>query len=238
MDQDTSMEKTTKTFKNGISFELIAGYDLLQPYYATNEPETCDWITDHVRPDWTVIDVGAHIGLYTMILSRLVSDGTVYAYEPSERSRNMLAQNMAHNCNVFDFTNIHMLPVAVGSIAGRSIPATLWLTDGNNDYGKTYGEFNFTTLDNDCIKHSMVSRLDFIKCDVDGWDYDVILGAQETIKRFRPYIIIEVNYALKWRGHNQDDLNQLLESLQYQHRVIDPSLGNWLCWPQEKAIGG
>jgi FkbM family methyltransferase len=232
------MIKATKTYKNGIVMEFVAGYDGMQQFCGTAEPESLAWVVDHVHPDWTVLDIGAHVGLYTLILSCLTPNGYVHAFEPSDAAREMMAKNMSHNHGVCNFTNVRIVPMAVGTTAGRSVPATLWLTDGTVQYGKTDGIFNFTSIDEYCVNHPMVNRLDFIKIDADGWDYDILLGAIEAIQKYRPIILMEVNYALLWRNHNADDVHCLLESLKYQHKVIDPTPGNWLCWPEERAIGG
>ena len=210
----------------------------MQPYYASAEPETKDWMCDYILPDWTVFDVGAHIGQFTMLMSLKALYGEVYAFEPSEVSRKMLSANMAHNDGKWGhrFTNVHLFPLAVGDKSGRGLKETLWLTDGTDQYGKTTAEFDMTTLDDFCLTHNMVQRVDFIKCDVDGWDYEVLLGAQKVLERFRPYLIVECNYAMGWRGHTQADLEQILSKYNYQHKVIDPTPCNWLCWPEEKDI--
>jgi len=232
------MEKTIKSFKNGIALELIAGYAPILRWLSSDEPETCDWMVDHVQPDWTVLDVGAHIGVYTMILSILASKGKVYAFEPCETTRNMLLQNMAYNSGRFSFSNVRVFPLAVGNITGRNVDETLWLTDGTDQYGKTTGKFQFTTLDDFCLHQHNLKHIDFIKCDVDGWDYEVLLGAQEVLRKFRPYLIVEINYALKWRGHTIKEVGNLLDKVGYQHKPIDPTPGQWLCWPEEKDLGG
>ena len=232
------MEKVTKSFKNGIDLELVAGYEPMRQWYPTAEPETGDWIVDHVLPNWTVFDIGAHIGVYTMLLSKQAYEGEVYAFEPCEYTRKMLAENLVYNQgqNPKIFSNVHIERLAVGARSGQKIPAKLWFTDGTLDYGEITGEFDFISLDDFCLINPGITHLNFIKCDVDGWDYDVLVGAKNVLKKFRPFIIVEVNYALKWRGHDQNDVDRLLTSLQYRHRIIDPSPGNWLCWPEEKEI--
>jgi FkbM family methyltransferase len=230
------MEKVTRTYKNAITYDFIAGYDGLRNWYQEAEPETHEWIIDHVQPDWTVFDIGSHIGGYTMLLSYLAKNGKVFAFEPCEATLRMFAANLAYNKGRWDcdFTNIHLSPVAIGNKVGRDITETLWLTDGSPTLGKTTGQFNMTTLDDFCLKHNMVSRLDFIKCDVDGWDLEVLQGARKVFERFRPFLIMEVNYALGWRNHTFYEVQDLLDQYHYCHKTIDPCPGQWLCWPVEK----
>lgn len=230
------MDPIVKTFSSGISYEFIEYYSLEAQWLLSNEPESLAWVDEHVLPDWTVIDAGAHIGLYTMLLSIKAIFGKVIAFEPCKKTLSMLAKNLAYNQGRFgnDFRNVHVEPIALGSKVERNKREILYLTDGTNEYGKTEDLFNFTTIDDYAIVRQF-NRLDFIKIDVDGWDYDVLLGAAEMLQKFRPYVIVEVNSALEWRGHNGWDVHYLLANLGYDHRVVDPTPNNWLCWPKEKS---
>jgi FkbM family methyltransferase len=232
------MEKVTRTYKNAISYDFVAGYNDLRNWYAESETETHEWVIDHVQPDWTVFDLGAHIGSYTMLLSYLTPNGKVFAFEPCIETRRMFAANLAYNKGRWgcDFSNIRLVTSAVGNRTGHNVAETLWLTDGTPTLGKTTALFDMTTLDDFCITHNMVSRLDFIKCDVDGWDLDVLQGAQQVLAKYRPYLIAEVNYALAWRNHTFYEVDELLVKNHYCHKVIDPCPGQWLCWPEEKLV--
>lgn len=226
-----------KKYKNGFDVEVVSYYPLLAQWTENSEAETQNWIIDHVLPNWVCFDLGAHVGYYSILLSSLTLYGQVFAFEPCEATRKMFAANLAHNKGRFgcDLLNIHLVPTAVGDRTGLNIPETLWFTNGAADYGKTAGEFDFTTLDSFCIDHNMVNRLDFIKCDVGGWDYEMLLGAEKVLEKFRPYVIIEINYALAWRGHTNLEVEAILNRAGYCHKVIDPCPRHWLCWPEEKV---
>jgi len=76
--------------------ELVAYYDELRDYYAQCELETKRWFVDHVRADWSIFDVGANIGYYTILFSQLAPHGRVFAFEPTATAA-MLRANLAHN---------------------------------------------------------------------------------------------------------------------------------------------
>ena len=81
------------------------------------------------------------------------------------------------------------------------------------------------TLDSYVSKKN-ISRIDLIKLDVDGFEGKVIRGALETLKRFKPKIIIEV--APAWTEMRGDDMKIILKDIEqlgykfYQERNFEP----------------
>jgi FkbM family methyltransferase len=236
-----SMTMIRKTYKDGFVLELVDYYELLHEYgsYENSEPQTEDWVVDHVGDDWVIFDCGAHIGYYTMLFSHCAPSGRVYAFEAGGASHEKCLRNLAHNAQRFgyDFTNVEVLRVAVGDRNERGVEEVLYLS-GTPDYGKTRGRFDFITLDAFCAKRG-IDRLDLIKSDVDGWDYEVLLGARESIRRFRPIVVAEVNYALEWRDHSPEDVARFLDEMDYAHDVLDcPGPTNWVMIPRERYGDG
>lgn len=73
-------------------------------------------------------------------------------------------------------------------------------------------EYLFTTIDH-FIDENNITKIDAIKFDVDSYDFEVLQGAINTIKRFDPYIIIEINNeALSKRGFSEIDVFKWLYS--------------------------
>ncbi len=99
---------------------------------------------------------------------------------------------------------------------------------GKPDHGKVCDKFDSISLDYFCDSRS-VEHLDLIKSDVDGWDYELLLGAKESIRRFRPIVIAELNHSLGWRKHSKEDVKHFLDEIGYVHEVLDnPFPTNWL----------
>ena len=76
--------------------ELVAYYEEFRDYYPYCELETKRWFVDHVRADWSMFDIGANVGYYTILFSQLATRGRVYAFEPTATAE-MLRANLRHN---------------------------------------------------------------------------------------------------------------------------------------------
>jgi len=147
---------------------------------------------------WVVLDVGAHVGIYSLWVSRLVGDGFVIAFEPNPIAYRWLTSNIELN----GATNIKALPYALGDkitrqrlyIAGGNIGASsLIMNHIINSPASKYsivGEFvvPVVTLDY-VIDKSMeivgksIRYVDLVKVDVEGYEMKVLKGAEETLQK-------------------------------------------------------
>jgi predicted methyltransferase len=93
---------------------MISYYPEFESYYPDCEPETKKWFVDNIKKDWIVFDCGANIGYFTILFSRLASQGKVYAFEPTS-TYNMLLQNLVHNKS----TNVIAIKKALGNKTGE-----------------------------------------------------------------------------------------------------------------------
>lgn len=160
----------------------------------------------------TVVEVGANIGSLTVPLSRMAgAAGQVIAFEPQRAVFNVLCGNLALN----GLTNVKPIRAAVGRAAGE-IAIPLLGYDGKGNYGgvavgdssggpqETVTMQNLDTLD--------VSRLDFLKIDVEGLETEVIAGAGGVLERFRPVIFVE--------NDRQEHSHQLISAIeQHDYRL-------------------
>lgn len=153
--------------------------------------QTKKWFVDNIQKDWVVFDCGANIGYYSILFSRLASQGVVYAFEPIYKTHKMLIDNLTHN----GVKNIVTESYALGKIFGtfRDRIFDIW---GNPP---KEAEYLFTTIDK-YVKALRIEKVDCIKIDTDSFDFEVLQGAKETILKFNPYIMVELNYALSMRG--------------------------------------
>jgi len=137
------------------------------------------------------IDVGAHRGIWTKEM--LKTFGVVTAIEPSD-----LYKLIDKRANVIN--------AAVGSKIGRCS-----LAEGKKNTGQKHvvagKDIKMITLD------SLNLTPDFIKIDVEGMEYDVLVGAKETIERYKPYILIEEANLSERYGCDPEKARRLLKRL-------------------------
>lgn len=136
-------------------------------------------ILEHIKPDMTVVDVGAYVGDHTHAYLNAVGEtGTVLAFEPNPAAFECLR----HNCP-------------------RAICMMLALSDENScvglhDPGINPGATRLvpgTTVVTGKLDGIELSNVHLIKIDVEGYETKVLRGAHGTIKRFRPILVIEIN---------------------------------------------
>jgi len=150
-----------------------------------------------LRRNMTVVDAGAHHGLYTLLASKRVGwDGRVIAVEPSPRECERLEKHLRVNrCS-----NTQLVPCALGEDPGE---ADLYLVDGFHDWCNSLRlpavdepvrtlRVSVRRLD-DVLAQLGVSKVDFIKLDVEGAELSVLHGAMKLLQReSRPAILAEV----------------------------------------------
>ena len=163
--------------------------------YGTWEPEVISAVTATVKSGMTVIDIGAHIGYYTLLFAKCVgSSGRVISFEPLPANFELLNENVHLN----RLSCVKTFPQAVFSRNEQiilTVPDNL-LHSGDASVCHGGGTKQFcvqaTTLDSFCDS----SRLqpDLIKMDVEGAEHEVLMGATETIARCHPKLLIELHH--------------------------------------------
>jgi FkbM family methyltransferase len=174
-----------------------------------------------VGPGSVCIDIGAAAGLYTLALSRLAGpSGRVYSVEPLSFARPVWTRVL----RVGDGQNVSRHNVALGADPGSgvmSVPVGRYgLVTGRSFLtGKSSGlgsnaefagqittDVQVDTLDGLCERAGL-TRLDFIKIDVEGAELHVLEGGQRTIEAFMPTMLIEIEARHMERyGYSPDDI--------------------------------
>ncbi len=160
------------------------------------EPDVCRAIADIVKPGWTALDIGAHIGYHTLLLAKQVGkNGQVIAFEPLEETRKFLEENVSLNgCD----ENVRIEPMAV---AERTRLLKLhhfmdrcqaFLEGCDQEVSTNEGDVIVPV----CSLDDYFGLLDwppvhFIKMDIEGAESRAIIGMREVIKRNHPIFLIE-----------------------------------------------
>ena len=194
------------------------------------------------------IDVGAHIGLYSLpASSSLRPGGRVIAFEPSESNYGYLLKHIAYN----GIDNIQAHQLVVGDVdrdsvlfyehvvasspLGSLIERKKKLTDRFVEARRRQ-----ISLDRFCAESSVAP--DVIKVDTEGAELLVVKGARETLIRHRPMIFLSVHPShLEAMGQSTGELEDLLAELDYEVRSTEDSpvsglgSGEYICVPRSTA---
>lgn len=183
------------------------------------ETEIGTVIQKELSLDGTFLDVGANIGYFSLLASRVVGDkGRVIAFEPISR----LCQQIKMSVEKNNITNLQIENVGCSSDSGI---AKLYLAK-NNIGGSSliakkdsdYEEVVLRKLDD---YFSVLDRIDLIKIDVEGREYDVLLGAKALLEKFKPKIILEFSPDIYFRQKNSHAKDILLFLKEYKYNIFD-----------------
>ena len=178
------------------------------------ERETCEAIESILKPGDTFVDLGANIGFYTLIASRIVGEnGKVFSFEPTPSTFQTLKKNIKEN----NFSNIVIAEDnAVSNVSGV---AHFKVTEGS--------EMNSVTNSNDesTISVKKISldkyfsnidhnKIDLIKMDIEGQEYNALLGMKKiNLNNKSLKIIFEFHrQALKNNNQSGEEIFNLLSS--------------------------
>ena len=134
-----------------------------------------------VRPGMHVIDVGANVGLYAALFSRLVGEsGRVTAIEPDP----LLFKALKTNCSLNGLTNVKLYNVAAGASSGVGTFSQSLVNSGDGRMGQVPAgdlrrsmEVRVAPID----EIAAGEPVDFIKIDVQGWEGEVLKGMHQVL---------------------------------------------------------
>ena len=173
-----------------------------------------------VKEGDTVIDIGANLGYYTRPLADIVgATGEVYAVEPVPVIFSVLKRNVGGR------KNVALLNYALGSeertieMANDSVAAAGYFGTGRNFVSD--GE-----LSGDAIRFSAqmvrgsklfadLKRIDFIKCDIEGYERVVIPELQPLIERHHPTVLIETD------GETRQEIIKMFTQMGYRAYMLE-----------------
>lgn len=198
------VERIADRFYKREEIETIYGHKMkLDPQDSMNlsrwgfyEKEETERIQKIIQPGQCVVDVGANIGYYSLVLAAGVTGtGTVFAYEPHPNNYLLLLENIDQN----HFANVMPRNVACSSLAGWMYLHLSPISSGmhtieesmlERDTYQTTSQLEVRTviLDMDLPKGIPVH---FMKIDVEGHEVEVLKGAEMLLRLNRPVLMVE-----------------------------------------------
>lgn len=155
-------------------------------------------LSSHLRPGSVFYDVGAHIGVLSLVAARVVgTQGAVFAFEADPANAARLEEHVQRN----GFEQIHVVPCAVWSSGGR-LPferASAHSSLNQGAIAMKQAATTANTLDVEAIALDDFGRShvlpDLIKIDVEGVEAAVLRGSEEIFTARKPVLICEIHHA-------------------------------------------
>jgi FkbM family methyltransferase len=152
----------------------------------------------HIHPGDVCIDIGAHLGYYSFELERLSGkDGEVYAVEPISKFNGVIERYMRSHA----FPRLHLLKVALGG-DGEEVEMGIPQVGARKRFA--YAKIiekddHFTFVETEKVRNEdpnklfgHLSRIDFIKCDVEGFEVRLFTKMLPTVEKYRPKLLCEL----------------------------------------------
>ena len=179
-------------------------------YYEKNDSSM---IFKLIENDFTIFDIGANVGWYSIAFSKVKNNVSIFAFEPILKTYKNLVfntklnsvkniktfQNGFHNKN----TTLNFYYYPEGSVNASSKN----LAPERRSIKLKYKVYSL----DDFVRKNKVSKIDFIKCDVEGAELFVFEGAKKSIKKWKPIIFTEM--LRKWSAKFDYHPNEIIEFL-------------------------
>lgn len=219
---------TCDGFEGG--YEIDARSDILQRILIDKcyEPDLVAVIKQRLDRGRDAIDIGANIGLFTVLLATMLGEGQkVLAVEPNDAARKFLMANLKRNMCA-DKVIVH-----AGLVADAKGKRQFYAIPGKEEYSslRSLGEsyeglspvvqsIEADTLDELISRHRISPG--FVKIDAEGAEYCILSAATKMLETHRPAICLELSdRMLSGLGHSSSQLDELLR--QHGYQLIDLS---------------
>lgn len=176
---------------------------MLEGEYQKKQRDALFEYMEERRPIEYIADVGAHVGLWSRPMMHRANTKYIWAFEPNSSVRECYVLNMG------GFENYSIYPVALGHKNMKGFLNVETDNSGNTNVHPTRsGNTEIRTLDSFNFEH-----LDYIKVDVEGFEYNFLQGAVDTLNRCRPFVHLEMKS--KNMRNSKDDFYRFMKNIGY-----------------------
>jgi FkbM family methyltransferase len=190
--------------------------------FKTHEPLTTQLISKILKKGMYCIDIGSNIGYYALLENKIVgNEGRIVSIEPSPTNFKLLKENIllqnSSNMEAYNFA------------AGNKKGTVKFMIDTKSNWCKVVDDdevsdnvidIESNTLDNFLEKLS-IRQIDFLRMDVEGFEANIIEGAQKTIQKFKPILAIEIHKNFMGNEKTKTLLQNLM-NMRYQIKHFSP----------------
>lgn len=166
----------------------------------------------------TVIDAGANIGLFSIFVANMHPDCTIYAFEPTPSTFETLKENTKY------YPNIKVFNCGLGDENKTSSIVPVPENNGENHIGEGGIPCEIKTID------SLNLPMNFLKMDTEGYEGNILKGAAETIKKYKPIIAMSAYH----KPEDKVELPKLVNSITpYNCELCYDGEEDFICKPME-----
>ncbi len=166
-----------------------------------------------------VADVGANVGHHSIYLSKLAAE--VHSFEPWKHVRDQLLSKLSDN-------NIRNVRVHAVGLGNQNETKLYYAPQGGNSGAGSFlsahesarnrpSERLPIVIGDEYLQQNGIDKLDFIKIDVEGWEWFVLLGLVRTIKRCRPVVLFEFWASTKMNLRSRSQLMTIFPEYELFH---------------------
>ena len=179
----------------GYLWSTSSSYDYILGEY--EDPETMKFFLAWLKPGSVYYDIGSNIGFHALTANRVINTGKIYAFEPMPAVRAIFEKHISLNSKLIISNSIKIFPIAISN-KEKQVEFSNDIThrDGNTYIKESYifaGTENKITVQCQSIDGLMqqgYDKPDIIKIDVEGAEYDVLTGAENTLQLYQPNILL------------------------------------------------
>jgi FkbM family methyltransferase len=225
----------------GYITKRIYQQQLLVPFKKSFEYETLDLLRKTIKPDFQILDIGANIGLHSMIMAKeLSSNGKIYSFEPSKKTYSSLVENIKLNGLGASISTFNLALSNKAETLFLAAPESANISEADADAynslrhtqtGKGNAEeIQAITLDSWIIKEN-IKKIDLIKIDIEGAELLCFQGAKEFFTNHKPIIIMEC--CEQHLAHFNNSIFDVLNYLsQFGYKFEEQTDWNWIATPK------
>lgn len=199
------------------------------------ERDLVDWAMQFVTPETQFVDVGAHIGSWTLLMAPRAKQVT--AFEPQRMRYYQLCGNLALN----NLDNVVAVNCGLASPERRNTHHTLYKFRQDSGSStlredvKRFSDavtpaFGSESVYLTCLDDHKLTNVSLLKLDVEGFELEVLKGAVDTLTRCRPHIVLEL-WDQEWFKEDRTATLQWLADHNYQTMPISGYSDNYLAAP-------
>lgn len=205
----------------GFSLELKLDDWIQENIYFLGDYERAELNTlkQFLTADSVFLDIGANFGLYTLNAAKIISHpGKIISFEPFSKNFEALQKNVKTN----NLSQVQLINSAVSNVDST---IQLYLDENENNLGSVSAspienaliESVKTICIDGFLENTSLNKIDLVKIDVEGHEYNVLQGMKKTLKTFQPALLIEILDE----STVKNEITNFLTGLGYKQFYID-----------------